>query len=91
MWVAATATISMVCIIQRHTDSTRVTFLPHTGRTHQLRIHSREFGHPILGCDLYGTAKAHAMAPRLLLHATTIDFIHPVTNTPIHGVAPCPF
>ncbi|MBT5923007.1 MAG: RluA family pseudouridine synthase, partial [Cellvibrionales bacterium] len=34
------------------TFATRVIFTPITGRTHQLRIHSREIGHPILGCDL---------------------------------------
>lgn len=33
---------------------TRVQLTPETGRTHQLRIHSRQLGHPILGCDLYG-------------------------------------
>ena len=78
-------------VIQRYSDRTRVIFTPHTGRTHQLRIHSREFGHAILGCDLYGTAQTHAMAPRLLLHATTIEFVHPVTHLPMQGVAACPF
>lgn len=38
--------------------ATRVLFQPLSGRTHQLRIHSREIGHPILGCDLYATDKA---------------------------------
>jgi tRNA pseudouridine32 synthase/23S rRNA pseudouridine746 synthase len=70
---------------------TRVLFFPISGRTHQLRIHSRELGHPILGCDLYKNADSFVMAERLLLHATTIEFIHPVTQGKIQGVCPSPF
>lgn len=70
---------------------TRVLFTPVSGRTHQLRIHSRETGHPILGCDLYKNAESHAMAPRLMLHATTIEFDHPMTGERICGRSVCPF
>ena len=62
-----------------------------SGRTHQLRIHSREIEHPILGCDLYASDEAFFMADRLMLHATTIEFDHPVTGERIKGVSPCPF
>jgi tRNA pseudouridine32 synthase/23S rRNA pseudouridine746 synthase len=70
---------------------TRVLFIPITGRTHQLRIHSRELNHPILGCDLYKNEKSLAMAERLMLHATTIEFIHPATQQKIQSVCSCPF
>lgn len=70
---------------------TRVLFLPVSGRTHQLRIHSREFNHPILGCDLYINAESFLMAERLMLHATTIEFVHPISNEKMTGVCPCPF
>lgn len=70
---------------------TRVLFFPLTGRTHQLRIHSRELGHPILGCDLYKNLESFAMATRLLLHATSIEFIHPLSQEKFHGVCSCPF
>lgn len=70
---------------------TRVLFTPLSGRTHQLRIHSCEFGYPILGCDLYAGNKSYSMVKRLMLHATTIDFNHPVTGERILGVSPCPF
>jgi tRNA pseudouridine32 synthase/23S rRNA pseudouridine746 synthase len=70
---------------------TRVLFSPISGRTHQLRIHSREISHPILGCDLYATDEAFFMVERLMLHATTIEFIHPITAKKIKGVCPCPF
>jgi len=70
---------------------TRVLFSPLTGRTHQLRIHSREINHPILGCDLYTTSEACVLAERLMLHATRIEFVHPATGEKITGVCHCPF
>ncbi|MDH5257120.1 MAG: pseudouridine synthase [Gammaproteobacteria bacterium] len=73
------------------TNSTRVIFKPVSGRTHQLRIHSREIGHPILGCDLYATDEAFFMAKRLMLHANEIEFDHPVTGERIKGVCSAPF
>ena len=63
---------------------TKVLFTPHTGRTHQLRVHSREIGHPIIGCDLYGLTidgvDSHLLAARLMLHAYSLEFEHPVTG-----------
>ncbi|CAH0991393.1 Dual-specificity RNA pseudouridine synthase RluA [Sinobacterium norvegicum] len=67
-------------ILQRHGDRTRVLLKPVTGRSHQLRIHSREIGHPILGCDLYAHEEALNAAPRLMLHATTLEFTHPLSG-----------
>lgn len=72
-------------------DRTRLLFTPETGRTHQLRIHSQYLGHPMLGCDLYGTAETQAMAPRLLLHAAELEFEHPVTGQAMKISCPCPF
>jgi len=71
--------------------ATRVVFTPVSGRTHQLRIHSQAIGHPILGCDLYATDEAFFMAKRLMLHATRIEFDHPVTGERVKGFSPCPF
>ncbi|MGL5323040.1 MAG: RluA family pseudouridine synthase, partial [Aeromonas veronii] len=64
---------------------TRVRLVPQTGRTHQLRIHSQLLGHPILGCDLYGglLPPGYEQAPRLMLHASELDFVHPVSGEPI--------
>jgi tRNA pseudouridine32 synthase/23S rRNA pseudouridine746 synthase len=70
---------------------TRVVFTPLTGRTHQLRIHSQAFGHPILGCDLYGTVVTQEMAPRLLLHALDITFDHPQSQKRMTLTSPCRF
>ena len=71
--------------------ASRVLFTPHTGRTHQLRIHSRELGHPILGCDLYGTEQTLKQSSRLMLHALTLEFDHPVTGKRIIAECSCPF
>lgn len=57
----------------------RVALEPLTGRTHQLRVHLAAIGHPILGDTLYAPTAVQAMAPRLLLHAESLAFIHPVS------------
>ena len=69
----------------------RVRFNPQTGRTHQLRIHSLEIGHPILGCDLYKNERSEQMAGRLLLHANELNVDHPSSGQRIYGKSPCPF
>ncbi|MCS2161734.1 RluA family pseudouridine synthase [Scandinavium sp. H11S7] len=72
---------------------TRVQLTPETGRTHQLRIHSQLLGHPILGCDLYGglLPPGCEQTPRLMLHASELHFVHPVSEEPIHAHNPSPF
>ncbi len=72
-------------VLQRHGDRTRLLLKPVTGRSHQLRIHMRELGHPILGCDMYAHPQALAMSKRLLLHAATLAFTHPGTGRWISG------
>ncbi len=59
---------------------------PHTGRSHQLRVHLAWLGHPVLGDPLYGD---RASAPRLQLHATGLRLRHPVTGAPLRLRAPC--
>jgi tRNA pseudouridine32 synthase/23S rRNA pseudouridine746 synthase len=60
--------------------NTRVELEPITGRSHQLRLHLRELGHPILGDTLYAPPRVQAMAGRLLLHAWSLRFAHPLTG-----------
>jgi tRNA pseudouridine32 synthase/23S rRNA pseudouridine746 synthase len=72
-------------VLERLGDRTRVLLKPVTGRSHQLRIHMRELGHPILGCDMYAHDTALAMADRLMLHATTLEFTHPTTGAWLRG------
>ena len=70
---------------------TLVQFTPLTGRTHQLRIHSHFIGNPILGCDLYHAEQSELKAERLLLHASTLCFQHPVSGISIEQQCSCPF
>lgn len=59
---------------------TRVQLSPETGRTHQLRIHCQQLGHPIWGCDLYGGRMLPGTegTTRLMLHASELHFVHPI-------------
>lgn len=72
---------------------TRVQLFPETGRTHQLRIHCQQLGHPILGCDLYGGLSwpGSEQASRLMLHASALHFFHPVSGEPFHVTHDSPF
>ncbi|ELV2842434.1 RluA family pseudouridine synthase [Enterobacter cloacae] len=72
---------------------TRVELTPETGRTHQLRIHCQLLGHPILGCDLYGGRAwpGSGTTPRLMLHASQLNFIHPVSGEPVNAHHTAPF
>jgi len=78
-------------VLQRQTDRTRLLLKPVSGRSHQLRIHMRELGHPILGCDMYAHEEALAMSPRLLLHAATLAFTHPTSGEWLRGECPPDF
>lgn len=53
---------------------------PLTGRSHQLRVHMKELGHPILGDQLYAPPEIRDMVPRLYLHAAKLTFYHPKSN-----------
>lgn len=68
---------------------------PHTGRTHQLRMHCAHpegLGCPILGDELYGKKATDGnQADRLYLQAQAITFIHPTTNKRMHFELPYPF
>ncbi|MGP9417852.1 RluA family pseudouridine synthase [Pseudomonas reactans] len=72
---------------------TRVELTPETGRTHQLRIHCQLLGHPILGCDLYGglLLPGTEQTPRLMLHASELHFVHPISGVKIEARHASPF
>jgi tRNA pseudouridine32 synthase/23S rRNA pseudouridine746 synthase len=61
----------------RENGITRMRLHPLTGRTHQLRVHMMELGHPILGDPFYSVGEAFAAADRLQLHAEELGFNHP--------------
>ncbi len=72
-------------------DATRVDLFPETGRSHQLRVHLQAIGHPILGDELYAPPEVFARAPRLLLHAAFLAFVHPSTATEVRVESGAPF
>ena len=65
-------------------DSTLVALKPHTGRTHQLRLHMLQIGHPILGDELYNIDGSNKRSERLLLHAEQLQFNHPISGEPMN-------
>lgn len=71
----------------------------HTGRTHQIRVHMKQLGHPLLGDGLYGYKPRINMegreislppVPRVMLHATVLEFTHPVSGEAMRIEAPLP-
>jgi 23S rRNA pseudouridine1911/1915/1917 synthase len=74
---------------------------PETGRTHQIRVHLAENGHPVLGDPVYGpkwrrrspyheASRHYGFADRLALHARRISFRHPSSDSPLEIEAPLP-
>lgn len=59
----------------------------HSGRTHQIRVHLHHLGHPVIGDSLYGGKRT---APRQMLHAWKLGFVHPRTKEPMLFEAPLP-
>lgn len=71
--------------------ATRVSLMPVTGRSHQLRVHMAALRHPMLGDSLYAPPGVQALSPRLLLHATELRFAHPVSGETLAFNSEAPF
>ncbi len=63
---------------------------PHTGRTHQIRVHFASIGHPVVGDAVYGRRKTHLPLPRQFLHARRLAFKHPLTGHTVELETPLP-
>lgn len=87
------ASLTMYRVLERDPvkNITRLLLHPVTGRSHQLRLHLQALGHPILGCEFYAMGASQQMAERLLLHATELQFNHPVTDTSVSCYCEAPF
>ena len=77
-------------IVRHEAETTRLRLYPRTGRSHQIRVHMKEIGHPILGDAFYADGIARD-APRLMLHAETLKFRHPEGGVYVNFSVPCPF
>jgi len=82
---SSTARISKTSftVLGKYDESTLVDVQIHTGRTHQIRVHFKAIGHPVLGDKLYGNSKANRefynkySLKRQFLHASKLSFVHP--------------
>jgi tRNA pseudouridine32 synthase/23S rRNA pseudouridine746 synthase len=77
-------------VVRIEDGTTRVRLYPHTGRSHQLRVHMAEIGHPILGDPFYATGPARDF-PRLMLHSESLRLRHPDGGAGLSFSAKAPF
>jgi 23S rRNA pseudouridine1911/1915/1917 synthase len=88
--------VTFIDVVERLPGYTLLSCRLETGRTHQIRIHLAELGHPICGEKVYnrktaGPAESDPSgAPRLALHAVELGFQHPVTGAALHWEMPLP-
>jgi len=84
--------VTHVDVLDRLAGATLVSCRLETGRTHQIRIHLSEAGHPLVGESVYvrGFAGPAIDAPRLMLHAAELGFVHPTTQIAMHWELPMP-
>jgi 23S rRNA pseudouridine1911/1915/1917 synthase len=88
--------ITHVEVVERFRGYTLLQCRLETGRTHQIRIHLAERGHPVCGDKVYSIRRDGSVladnsgSPRLALHATELGFLHPQTNEALHWSMPLP-
>jgi 23S rRNA pseudouridine1911/1915/1917 synthase len=91
---ALTAYHTVKTFVASGEDVTFVELYPHTGRTHQIRVHMKYINHPLLGDYLYAGRKTsrddRLWAERVMLHAYRITFFHPKAKNPLELTAPIP-
>lgn len=76
-------------VLAYHGDYTLLRLVPHTGRTHQLRLHMASIGHPLAGDFLYGT-EDRSLIERAALHSAELWLTHPITGKDLHFFCPLP-
>ena len=77
-------------VVQRFKNYTLLNLKIDTGRTHQIRVHMAEIGHPVVGDMVYSNGKNEFGVEGQMLHAQSLDFIHPVTGQKMHLEAEIP-
>jgi 23S rRNA pseudouridine1911/1915/1917 synthase len=84
--------VTHVEALRTFAEATLVSCRLETGRTHQIRIHLSESGHPLLGERVYvrGRPEDDLPAPRLMLHAAELGFVHPATGLDLRFEAEVP-
>lgn len=82
--------VTHIMVLERFGKYTLIRCRLETGRTHQIRVHVKSIGHPILGDKTYGLKKEEFLLTGQLLHAGEIGFIHPRTDEAVSFTAPLP-
>ena len=77
-------------VLERFNGYTLVQFELKTGRTHQIRVHAKYIGHPVVGDKTYGYVKQRFNLDGQLLHAQKLIFTHPTTGQSVSFEAPLP-
>ena len=82
--------LTHISVLERFGKYTFIKCRLKTGRTHQIRVHTKSIMHPILGDKTYGLKKEEFPLAGQLLHAGEIGFIHPATGEKVSFTAPLP-
>lgn len=82
--------VTHITVLERFNKYTLIRCKLETGRTHQIRVHVKSIGHPILGDKTYGLKKEEYSLIGQLLHAGEIGFIHPRAGEMVSFSAPLP-
>mgnify|MGYP005768376357 CR=1 FL=1 len=77
-------------VLKRYPNYTLLEVKIDTGRTHQIRVHMAEIGHPVVGDMVYSSGKNEFGVEGQMLHAKSLDFKHPITGEQMHLEAPLP-
>jgi len=95
--IAPRESLTRYRVVKRFPHFTLLEVQPHTGRTHQIRVHLASIGHPVVGDTLYGAPSKLRLAgreektlPRTFLHAAALEFRHPQSDYPMSLKAPIP-
>ena len=77
-------------VIKRYNKYTLLDIKIDTGRTHQIRVHMAQIGHPVVGDLVYSNGKNEFGIEGQMLHAKSLDFMHPITGNKMHLEAKLP-
>ena len=77
-------------VLKRYDKYTLLEIKIDTGRTHQIRVHMSEIGHPVIGDEVYSNGKNEFGVKGQMLHARSLDFEHPITGEKMHLEAEIP-
>ena len=77
-------------VLKRYEKYTLLEIKIDTGRTHQIRVHMAEIGHPVVGDMVYSSGKNEFGVEGQMLHAKSLDFKHPITGKAMHLEAELP-